>query len=114
VRVPHRRAPQIAGESHVYNNSAFSLIPLAAEAAGLAPYRKGIEFPNPDFAALVRACGGHGFRASKPGELDAEINEALTVDGPAIVDTVVAADEIPNLPHIEMETLTQTLCVGKD
>ena len=89
----------------VYNNSAFGLIPLEAEAAGLVPYRKGIEFPNPDFAALARACGGHGFRATKPGELDAEINEALKVDGPAIVDTVVVADEIPNLPHIEMDTL---------
>jgi thiamine pyrophosphate-dependent acetolactate synthase large subunit-like protein len=89
----------------VYNNSSFGLIPLEAEAAGLAPFQKGIEFPNPDFAALARACGGHGFRASKPGELDAEINEALKIDGPAIVDAVVPGDEIPNLPHIEMETL---------
>jgi pyruvate dehydrogenase (quinone) len=27
----------------------------------------------------------------------------LTVDGPAIVDCVVAADELPNLPHINLE-----------
>jgi pyruvate dehydrogenase (quinone) len=89
----------------VYNNSAFGLIPLEAEAAGLAPFREGIEFPNPDFAALARACGGHGFRATKPGELDAEINEALNVDGPAIVDAVVAGDEMPNVPHIDFETV---------
>ncbi len=89
----------------VYNNSSFGLIPLEAEAVGLPPYREGIEFPNPDFTALARACGGHGFRATKSGELHGEINEALKVDGPAVVDCVVAADEMPNLPHIDLETV---------
>lgn len=67
----------------VYNNLAFGLIPLEAEAAGLAPFREGIEFPNPDFVALARACGGHGFRATKPDELAANVNAALKVEGPA-------------------------------
>jgi pyruvate dehydrogenase (quinone) len=89
----------------IYNNSAFGLIPLEAEAAGLPPYKEGIEFPNPDFSALARACGGHGFRATRPGELHAEINEALNTDGPAIVDCVVAPDEMPNLPHVELATV---------
>jgi pyruvate dehydrogenase (quinone) len=87
----------------VYNNSAFGLIPLEAEAIGIPAYREGIEFPNPDFAALARACGGHGFRASRPGELHAEINAAFNADGPAIVDCVVAADEMPNFPHLELD-----------
>ena len=34
----------------------------------------------------------------------AELNDALTADGPAIVDVVVAADEMPNLPHVSLET----------
>jgi pyruvate dehydrogenase (quinone) len=89
----------------VYNNSAFGLIPLEAEAEGLPVYKEAIEFPNPDFPALARACGGHGFRATRPGELHAEINEALTVDGPAIVDCVVAADELPNLPHVDLDMI---------
>jgi pyruvate dehydrogenase (quinone) len=37
--------------------------------------------------------------------LHAEINEALTVDGPAIVDCVVAADELPNLPHVDLDMI---------
>ena len=49
----------------IFNNSAFGLITLEAESVGLPPFRKGIEFPNPDFAALARACGGHGFTARK-------------------------------------------------
>jgi thiamine pyrophosphate-dependent acetolactate synthase large subunit-like protein len=89
----------------IYNNSSFGLIPLEAEMVGLPAYRHAIEFPNPDFSALARACGGHGFRATKPGELHAEINEALQVDGPAIVDVVVAADEVPLVPHLEIEML---------
>jgi pyruvate dehydrogenase (quinone) len=72
---------------------------------GLPPFKEGIEFPNPDFAAFARACGGHGFKATKPGELKGAISEAFAADGPAIVDAVVAANELPNLPHIELETV---------
>ena len=89
----------------VYNNSALGLITLEAESVGLAPFREAIEFPNPDFAALARACGGHGVTARKPGDLKAAIAEALASDGPAIVDAVVAADELPNLPHLDLETI---------
>ena len=89
----------------VYNNSSFGLITLEAEGVGIPAYRHGIEFPNPDYPALARACGGHGFRATKPGELAAAINEALEIDGPAIVDCVVAADEMPNFPHLELEKI---------
>ena len=87
----------------IYNNSALGLITLEAESIGLVPFREAIEFPNPDFAALARACGGQGFTARKPGDLKAAIGDALAVDGPAIVDAVVAADEMPNMPHVELE-----------
>ena len=89
----------------VYNNSSFGLITLEAEGVGLPAYQEGIKFPNPDYPALARACGGHGFRATKPGELHAEIHEALQADGPAIVDCVVAADEMPNFPHLELDKI---------
>ncbi|SFL81214.1 pyruvate dehydrogenase (quinone) [Bradyrhizobium sp. NFR13] len=85
----------------IYNNSALGLITLEAESIGLAPFREAIEFPNPDFAALARACGAQGFTAKQPGDLKKAISDALACDGPAIVDCVVAPDEIPNLPHID-------------
>jgi pyruvate dehydrogenase (quinone) len=87
----------------IYNNSALGLIMLEAESVGLVPFREAIEFPNPDFSALARACGGHGFMARKPNDLMAAIAEALAVDGPAIVDAIVAADEMPNMPHVELD-----------
>lgn len=89
----------------VYNNSSLGLIKLEAESVGLAPFTEAIEFPNPDFAALARACGAQGFTAKLPGELEAAIHGALDADGPAIVDAVVAADEVPNVPHLEAEVL---------
>src|ERR1700681_4498590 len=89
----------------VYNNSALGLITLEAESVGIVPFREAIEFPNPDFAGLARACGGHGFTAREPGQLRAAVSEALAVDGPATVDAVVAADEMPNMPHVELEQI---------
>jgi pyruvate dehydrogenase (quinone) len=89
----------------VYNNSSLGLITLEAESVGIVPFREAIEFPNPDFAAFARACGGHGFTARQPGDLKAAIRDALAVEGPAIVDAVVAADEMPNMPHIEVEQI---------
>jgi pyruvate dehydrogenase (quinone) len=89
----------------IFNNSALGLITLEAESVGVLPFREAIEFPNPDFAALARACGGHGFTVKQPGFLVAELNEAFAVDGPAIVDCVVPADEMPNMPHIELDQI---------
>ena len=89
----------------VYNNSAFGLITLEAESIGVPAYKQGIAFPNPDYAALARACGGGGFKAEKPGELRDAIDKALKAEGPAIIDCVVAADELPNFPHLELEKI---------
>ena len=86
----------------IYNNSRLGLIFLEAEGVGLPAFREAIEFPNPDFVALARACGAYGFKAGHPDELRGAIAEALAVDGPAIVDCVVVPDELPNMPHIDL------------
>src|SRR5580704_22253 len=89
----------------VYNNSSLGLIRLEAESMGMPAWKRAIDFPNPDYVALARACGGVGFKAEKPGELRDAIDKALKADGPAIVDCVVAANELPNVPHLELETI---------
>ncbi len=87
----------------IFNNSALGLITLEAESVGILPFRSAIEFPNPDFAAFARACGAHGFSVKQPAELPAALAEALACEGPAIVDCVVVPDEMPNMPHVELE-----------
>ena len=67
------------------------------------PAWKAMDFRNPDFVALARAYGAVGFRAEKPGELREAIDQAFKAEGPAIVDCVVPPDELPNLPHIDLE-----------
>jgi pyruvate dehydrogenase (quinone) len=89
----------------VYNNSALGLITLEAEALGVPAWKQAIDFPNPDYVALARACGGVGFTAERPGELRDAIDKALKSDGPAIVGCVVPADELPNVPHLDLETM---------
>ncbi len=89
----------------IYNNSAFGLITLEAKSVGLPAFQHGIAFPNPDFAAFARACGGSGFKAARPEELHAAVREAFACNGPAIVDAVVAADELPNLPHLDLDVV---------
>ncbi len=86
----------------VYNNSSLGLIRLEAESMGL-PAWKAMDFPNPDYVALARACGGAGFKAEKPGELRDAIDQGLKAEGPVIIDCVVPADELPNVPHIDLE-----------
>jgi pyruvate dehydrogenase (quinone) len=87
----------------VYNNSAFGLISFEAESVGLPAFKKGIEFPNPDYVALARACGGQGFKASKPDELVPAVRQGLATDGPTIIDCVVNANEMPNFPHLDLD-----------
>src|SRR6201997_4999243 len=89
----------------IYNNSALGLITLEAEGIGVPAWKKAIDFPNPDFAALARDCGGTGFQAEKPGELREAISQAFKAEGPVIIDCVVAADELPNLPHLDLEKI---------
>jgi pyruvate dehydrogenase (quinone) len=96
----------------IYNNSSFGLIHLEAESIGIMPFNNAINFPNPDFVALARACGAVGFAAKKPGELQAAIAEGLAATGPAIIDVTVVSNEIPNLPHWDAKIL-QNVAVAK-
>ncbi|MGV2495333.1 thiamine pyrophosphate-binding protein [Pelagerythrobacter aerophilus] len=94
---------ELAVKVIVYNNSALGLISLEAESVGIPAFEEAIHYPNPDYAMLARACGGTGFTVSDPSKLKATLSEAFATEGPVIVDAVVAADEIPNLPHIELK-----------
>jgi pyruvate dehydrogenase (quinone) len=89
----------------IYNNSAFGLITLEAESAGIRPFDEAIKFLNPDFAALARACGSVGFTVKQAVDLPEAIHAAFASEGPAIVDASVVAYEVPNLPHLEISSI---------
>ena len=84
----------------VYDNAGWGLVHLEMEGAGL-PAAKGTGFPNMDFAAFARACGGQGFTARDAASLRGVIREFLAAPGPAILHVLVDPDEIPTMPHID-------------
>ena len=51
----------------VFNNGSLGFVELEMKVAGLVP--TGVSLDNPDFAAVARACGLHGVRVERPGEL---------------------------------------------
>ena len=50
---------------------------------------------NPDFAALARSFGAAGWRLERPEEIRPVLEEALSTDGPAVVDAIVDPDDMP-------------------
>lgn len=66
----------------VYDNSTWGLVHLEMEGAG-NPAALGASFPNMDFAAFARACGGQGFTAR---------SRVARVDGPRVPGGARAGD----------------------
>ena len=89
----------------IYNNSSFGLITLEAESWACRPSGRASNFPIRISRRLRAPAAVRVSRPTKPGELHAAISEAFEADGPAIVDCVVAADELPNLPHLELDKI---------
>jgi thiamine pyrophosphate-dependent acetolactate synthase large subunit-like protein len=58
-----------------------------------------------DFSALACVCGGQVFKAARPEELHGAVREAFACDGPVISDTVVPANELPNMPHLDLNVV---------
>jgi thiamine pyrophosphate-dependent acetolactate synthase large subunit-like protein len=87
----------------IFNNAGWGLVHLEMEEAGLPVFSQGATFKNPDFAMYAQACGGTGFRVTRPQALRETVARALATPGPVIVDVVVDPGEIPSMPHVKLE-----------
>ncbi len=83
----------------VYNNSSLGFVALEMKGAGFL--ETGTDLVNPDFAAMARGAGVHAIRVEDPGELEAAIRDVLAHPGPALLDVVVASQELALPPTIE-------------
>jgi pyruvate dehydrogenase (quinone) len=86
----------------VFNNAGWGLVHLEMEEAGLPVFSQGARFKNPDFAMIAQACGGRGFRVTRPHALRETVALALSTPGPVIVDVIVDPAEIPSMPHVDV------------
>jgi pyruvate dehydrogenase (quinone) len=85
----------------VFNNSSLAFIELEMKASGILD--TGTELKNPNFAKLACVAGLLGVRVETPEELRPALLEALSHDGPALVDVVVNRQELSMPPSITMD-----------
>jgi len=52
------------------------------------------ELHNPSFAAFAKLCGGHGQRVTDSAKLTEALQNALAVEGPALVEVMADAELI--------------------
>jgi pyruvate dehydrogenase (quinone)/pyruvate oxidase len=76
----------------------------------------GCELHPIDFAAFARACGATGFTVEDPKACGGVLDQALALDGPAIVEAVVDPFTPPMPPKVTVEQagrFAQSLAKGQ-
>ncbi|HEY3653140.1 MAG TPA: thiamine pyrophosphate-dependent enzyme, partial [Streptosporangiaceae bacterium] len=65
----------------------------------------GVRYPGPnvDYAAIATANGAYGVKVRQPGDLSGAVRQALSFDGPALIDVDVNPDEPPMPGKVEYE-----------
>ena len=85
----------------IFNNGVLGFVALEMKAAGYLDF--GVDLKNPDFSAMARAMGLHAVRVDDPGDLQGRLSEVLAHPGPALIDVVVAKQELVMPPAIQAE-----------
>jgi pyruvate dehydrogenase (quinone) len=85
----------------VFNNGTLGFVEVEQKATGFLDF--GVDFKNPNFAAMAEAVGIPGIRIEDPGAVDKGIAAALAHDGPVLVDAVVNRTELIMPPSITLE-----------
>jgi pyruvate dehydrogenase (quinone) len=112
------RQQQLPVKIVVFNNCALAFVELEMKAAGFVNY--GTKLENPDFAAVAQALGLHGQRVERPDDLRAALRTAFDQAGPALVEVMVARQELSLPPTITYDEIkgftlyaTRTILSGR-
>jgi pyruvate dehydrogenase (quinone) len=87
----------------VFNNSSLAFVELEMKAAGILDF--GTDLHNPDFAKTAEAAGILGLRAKTPDQVRPMIEQALSHDGPALVEAIVSRQELSMPPSITVDQI---------
>ena len=85
----------------VFNNSVLGFVAMEMKAGGYLT--DGTELHDTNFARIAEACGITGIRVEKASEVDEALQRAFSIDGPVLVDVVVAKEELAIPPQIKLE-----------
>ena len=87
----------------VFNNSSLGFVEMEMKATGFLDH--GTELKNPDFAKVAEGIGILGIRVEKPEDVRPALEKALAYDGPALVDVVVARQELAMPPSLKLDQI---------
>jgi pyruvate dehydrogenase (quinone) len=85
----------------VFNNGSLGFIEIEQKSTGFLDF--GTSLTNPNFAAMAEAIGVHGIRLEDPGDVEGGIADALSHNGPVLIDAVVSRMVLPIPPSITVE-----------
>src|SRR5882724_1551023 len=83
-------------------NSSF-VVELEMKAAGILDFATALH--NPDFAKMAEAAGILGLKAETPGLVRPLLVDALSHDGPALVEVVVHRQELAMPPSLKLNQM---------
>ncbi len=83
----------------VFNNGTLGFVELEQKSAGFI--NAGVDLVNPDFSQVAAAAGLAAFRAESPEEVRPKLAQMFATPGPALLDAVVARQEIAMPPTLE-------------
>ena len=87
----------------VFNNGSFGFVELEMKAAGILDFATDLH--NPDFAKIAEAADVLGLKAETPEQVRPMLVEALTHDGPALVEVIVNRQELSMPPTIQVDQM---------
>ena len=96
--------PQFAAGSRqrkvFFNNGALGFVEQEMKAAGVETY--GTEFKPQNFATIASGAGIRSWRVETPEKVIPALEEAFAHPGPAVIDVVVARQELSLPPTITL------------
>ena len=87
----------------VFDNRALGMVKLEMLVSGLPDYETDMH--NPDFAAVAQAMGMKGYTVNNPKDVESTLKEALSIDGPVLVNIKTDPNALAMPPKIEFEQM---------
>ena len=87
----------------VFNNRALGMVKLEMEVDGLPDSET--DMINPDFALVAEAMGFKGVTVSKPEDVELAISNALSYNGPVLLNILTNPNALAMPPKIEWEQI---------
>ncbi len=83
----------------LFDNSSLGFVQLEQKTAGFLEF--GVDLVNPNFSGLAAQAGLLGLRVETPEQVEPMVRQLLAHPGPALLDAVVARQEIMMPPTID-------------